>query len=110
MLCQPANGTSLLSTPDCLHFTAFAHRDAVSVWASTSRRLYIIKVEGKRMACIPHPLTFQNHEDEETRFLCPDDSGGFWVATSMGRILYGQPKDSVFQDFSDRFDTQGKTI
>lgn len=110
MLCQPADGTSLLSTPDSLHFTAFAHRDAVSVWASTSRRLYIIKVEGKRMACIPHPLTFQNHEDEETRFLCPDDSGGFWVATSMGRILYGQPKDSVFQDFSDRFDTQGMTI
>ena len=110
MLCQPADGTSLLSTPDSLHFTAFAHRDAVSVWASTSRHLYIIKVEGKRMACIPHPLAFQNHEDEETRFLCPDDSGGFWVATSMGRILYGQPKDSVFQDFSDRFDTQGMTI
>ena len=110
MLCQPADGTSLLSTPDSLHFTAFAHRDAVSVWASTSRRLYIIKVEGKRMACIPHPLAFQNHEDEEARFLCPDDSGGFWVATSMGRILYGQPEDSVFQDFSDRFDTQGMTI
>lgn len=32
MLCQPADGTSLLSTPDSLHFTAFAHRDAVSVW------------------------------------------------------------------------------
>lgn len=110
MLCLPADGTSLLSTPDSLHFTAFAHRDAVSVWAATSRRLYIIKVEGKRMACIPQPLAFQNHEDEETRFLCPDDSGGFWVATSMGRILYGQPEDSVFQDFSDRFDTQGMTI
>ncbi len=96
--------------PTACTFTAFAHRDAVSVWASTSRRLYIIKVEGKHMACIPHPLPFRTTRTRRCAFSAPDDSGGFWIATSMGRILYGQPEDSVFQDFSDRFDTQGMTI
>ncbi len=82
----------------------------MSVWASTSRRLYIIKVE-ETYGMYSHPhLPFQNHEDEETRFLCPDDSGGFWIATSMGRILYGQPKDSVFKISATVSTRKGMTI
>ena len=110
ILYQPATDTPPVATPDSLHFTAFACKDHASAWATTLRQIYLITMEDDRMACLPQPLSFQGNKNEEVRFLCPDADNGFWIATNLGRILYGKQDQALSQDYSSLFGTKGLSI
>ena len=110
IVCHTPQDTLPLSTPDSLHFTAL-HADARgNVWGATGRFLYQLKPEGGRLACHRQQSRFPSPETEVARFLYADEEGGFWTATDHGRILHAARGQAQFQDASDRFNTQGKTI
>lgn len=111
VFCYDAHSLRLLSaTPDSLPISCLSADTHGTVWGATDRHIYRIREEEGHLSGLRQKPEFQIPEKETIRFLQTDGMHGFWVATNLGRILHATQGQAGFQDFSDRFDTQGRTV